>query len=28
MAGVHRLEHVKGFIAPDFADDDPVGPHP
>src|SRR6516162_4497249 len=28
MAGVHRLEHVKGFIATYFADDDAIRPHP
>ena len=27
VAGVHRLQHVEGFAAADFADDDPVGPH-
>ncbi len=27
MAGVHGLEHVEGFLATHFADDDPVRPH-
>ena len=28
MAGVPCLQHVEGFRAPDFADDDAVGPEP
>ena len=27
MAGVHRLQHVEGFLAADLADDDAVGTH-
>ncbi len=27
MAGVHGLQHVKGLIAPDLANDDAVGAH-
>ncbi len=27
VTGVHGLEHVKGFFAADFADDDAVGAH-
>ena len=27
VAGVHRLQHVDGFLAADLAEDDPVGAH-
>jgi hypothetical protein len=27
VAGVHRLQHVEGFLAAALAEDDAVGPH-